>query len=311
MPTPHRSTTKSISAAILLYSLGSTTGVTAAEDKPASQAVKRMPTVNVLDSSLLTEERPVGPTKRPEWTSARRFTTTRVYIQRDPWEVGAATWWRLRHNRDGSYSSRATGEIEIGLPYRMQLDLYEDVRVDGSGRAEHQDFAAEIRWAIADWGKIPMNPTLYAEYKWVDNGADVLEAKLLLGDQIAGGWHYGINFVWEKELGGADRATEFQVVAGLSRTLIDERLGVGVEMKYVNESVTGSRDRPAQKFLIGPSAQWRITDRLSLNVTSLFGTNRDAQLQEFWFILAYNFGRSAENDPHAPKDYSARSSLRR
>jgi hypothetical protein len=277
----------------------------AADTAPASRKVRRLPEVTVLDSSLLTEERPVGPTARPEWTSARRFPTTRVYIQRDPWEAGTAAWWRLRHNRDGTWVSRATGEIELGLPHRMQLDLYEDVRVDGSRRSRHEDFAAELRWALADWGKLPLNPTLYAEYKWVEDGADVFEAKLLLGGQIAAGWHYGINLVWERELGGADRTNEFQVVGGVSRTLLDGRLSLGTEMKYVNESVTGSRSRPEHKFLLGPSVQWRITDRLNLNATSLFGTNRDSQLQEFWFILAYSFGRSGEND------YAARTGLRR
>ena len=271
-----------------------------AEKKPAPGTVQRMPTVTALTGSLLTEERAVGPTGRPEWTSARRFSTTRVYIQKDPWEAGVAAWWRLRHNRDGTWATRATAEVEIGLPHRLQLDLYEDVKVDGSRHSRHEDFAAEIRWALADWGKIPLNPTLYAEYKWVADGADVFEAKLLLGDQLPGGWHYGINLVWEKELGGPDRTNEFQVVGGLSKTLLDGRLSLGAEAKYVNESVTGKRSSPAQKFLIGPSAQWRITDRVHLDVTTLFGTNRDAQLQEFWFILGYDFGSGGEHH-YAPR----------
>lgn len=272
----------------------------AAEPAPARGSAYRMPTVHAIDKPLLSEERPIGPTGRPEWTSARRFTTTRVYIQQDPWQVGIGAWWRARHNRDGTWSSRVTGEVEIGLPYRMQLDLYEEIHVDGARRSQQEDIAAELRWALADWGVIPLNPTLYAEYKWVDEGADVFEAKLLLGGDLGPGWHYGLNLVWEKELGGADRTTEFQIVGGLSRTLFDERLSVGFEAKYVNETVTGDRDHPTQKFLIGPSVQVRFTDRLHLDATALFGTNRDAQRQELWLVLGYDFGKSEATSRQLP-----------
>src|SRR5688572_23749734 len=77
---------------------------------------KHLPTVTVTDAAnregLLNEERPIGETGRPEWTSARRFSTTRVYIQREPWEVGVGQWWRYRYKRDNSSISRLTSEIE-------------------------------------------------------------------------------------------------------------------------------------------------------------------------------------------------------
>ncbi len=141
-----------------------------------AEGVQRLPTVTTTDSmsGKLQEERPVGETGRPEWTSARRFSTTRVYLQQDPWEVGVGAWWRYRNKRDNSSISRLTGEIEIGLPYRFQLDFYYDMAVDGDSRSRTEDFAAEVRYALADWGKIPLNPTLYAEYKWVAEGADVV-----------------------------------------------------------------------------------------------------------------------------------------
>ncbi|HET6410290.1 MAG TPA: hypothetical protein VFG14_20535 [Chthoniobacteraceae bacterium] len=65
----------------------------------------------------LSEERPVGPTGRPEWTSARRFTTTRVYIQKNPWEIGVEQWWRIRDKRDDSIENLFIEEVEIGLPF--------------------------------------------------------------------------------------------------------------------------------------------------------------------------------------------------
>ena len=263
----------------------------AADNKPA---VQKMPEVTVTDSSLLTEEQPVGETGRPEWTSARRFPTTRVYIQKEPWEVGVETWWRYRNKRDGTKVSRMTGEIEIGLPHRMQLDLYYDMAVQGDRSSRTEDYAVELRYALADWGKLPLNPTVYAEYKFVEEGADVLELKLLLGDQLPGGWHYGANFVWEKELAG-ERTTEWQLVAGISKTLIDGRLSLGVEGKYVHETTTTSRGEPEHKIHVGPSAQWRLNDKFSIATTVLFGLTDDAPHEECWLILSYDFGKSGES----------------
>jgi hypothetical protein len=253
---------------------------------------RRMPTVtSTANSGLLNEEQPTDATGRPEWTNARRFTTTRVYIQKAPWEVGVEQWWRYRYKRDNSSISRVTSEIEIGLPYRMQLDLYYDLAVDGDSRSRTEDFAVELRYALADWGKIPLNPTLYAEYKFVpDHGADVFEGKLLLGDQIAGGWHYGINFVLEKQLGD-DRETEWQIVAGLSKTLLDGRLGVGIEAKYVNLTTPDTRTDPEHSFLFGPSVQWRVTDKLHVDMTALFGLNQESPRNECYLIVGYDFGK--------------------
>ena len=263
----------------------------AADQKPA---VQKMPEVTFTETAGLAEEQGIGETGRPEWTSARRFPTTRVYIQKEPWQVGVETWWRYRHKRDGTSVSRMTGEIEIGLPHRMQLDLYYDMAVQGDRSSRTEDYAVELRYALADWGKLPLNPTVYAEYKLVEEGADVLELKLLLGDQLPGGWHYGVNFVWEKELGG-ERTTEWQLTAGLSKTLVDGKFSVGMEGKYVHETTALSRGEPEHKLHVGPSAQWRISERFSASTTVLFGLNNDSPLQECWLVLSYDFGRSGES----------------
>ncbi|MEK0449999.1 MAG: hypothetical protein RL088_2267 [Verrucomicrobiota bacterium] len=283
-------------AILLLATTAAATTALAEEKRPAAQ---KMPEVTITDVNLFNDQRAIGETGRPEWTTARRFPTTRVYIQKEPWQVGAGTWWRYRHKRDGTSISRATAEIEIGLPHRMQLDLYYDMAIDGSRRSRTEDFAVELRYALADWGKLPLNPTLYAEYKWVDEGADVLELKLLLGDQLPGGWHYGANLVWEKELGG-ERTTEWQLVGGVSKTLVDGKFSLGIEGKYVHETTTTSRSEPEHKYHVGPSAQWRITDKFSVATTALFGLNDDSPRQECWLVLSYDFGRGADETKYKP-----------
>lgn len=263
----------------------------AAETTPASDTTQRMPTVTALDHSILSEEQPADETGRPEWTGARRFTTTRVYIQKAPWEFGIESWWRLKHKRDGSIAHRLLEEVEIGLPGRLQLDLYNDIEGDEKGHFHYQSFNVELRWALAEWGKIWGNPTLYAEYKFADDhwGPDVYELKLLLGDQLAPRWHWGLNFVWEAEV-GHDREQEFQVTAGLSYTVIDGKLGVGVEAFYDHDTVKDARGDGANIFAVGPSIQWRITKNLHMDLNCMFGTNKESERQIAYFIIGYDFG---------------------
>src|SRR4051812_6815675 len=73
----------------------------------------RLPETTVLGlGGFLSEEAKVGVTQRPEWTGARRFTGTRVYLQQDPWEVGIESWWRFKNHRDNSFSHRLLEEVE-------------------------------------------------------------------------------------------------------------------------------------------------------------------------------------------------------
>ena len=261
-----------------------------AADPPAS--VTRMPeTTSTASSSMLGEDTAIGDTQRPEWTSARRFPGTRVYIQQEPWEVGVESWWRLKNHRDGTASNRLLEEVEIGLPYRMQLELYNDLEGDQNGRFHYQSFNVELRWALANWGKIWGNPTLYAEYKFADHqwGPDVYELKVLFGDEFAKRWHWAVNFVWEAETGG-EREQEFQIPAGLSYTVIDRCLGLGVEFLYDHDTLAGGRGNPANQFNIGPSIQYRITDKAHLDLSCMFGTNNESDRQITWVVFGYDFG---------------------
>lgn len=257
----------------------------------AAETAGSLPTVTATAPvSSLAEEANLGAYKQPEWTSARRFSTTRVYIQKDPWEVGFEQWWRVRHYRDGTTKHLFTEEIEIGLPNRMQLDIYWDWAHE-KGETSHKDVAFELRWALADWGVIPLNPTLYGEYKITDPkfGGDVFEVKLLLGDEIAKGLHWGLNLAYEREIGG-ELANEFAVAQGLSYTIIDQVLSAGLEMQFKYENVAGERNNGEHKFQIGPSVQWRPTKNTHIDIVGLFGCTNDSPRFEGFLIFGFDFG---------------------
>lgn len=235
------------------------------------------------------EERLIGPYQQPEWTTRRRFPTTRVYLQQPPGTVAFEQWWRGRFYRGGKEKHRFQEEVEIGLPHRLQLDIYENWTMNENGYTRHDSVAVELRWALADWGRIPLNPTLYGEWKFVDEGSDVYELKLLLGEEFGYGWHWGLNAIYEQEIEDA-KTTEWAVSQAISRTLRDEKLSLGVEMKASFETKKGSRDDPEEVYLLGPSLQWRPSPRTHLDLVGLFGLNDDAPRVESYVVFGVDLG---------------------
>jgi hypothetical protein len=242
----------------------------------------------------LDEEQLIGETQRPEWTSRRRFGTTRTYIQYEPWEVAVEQWWRVRSYRNNGKTARQLfmQEIALGLPHRMQLDLYYDWAHE-EGRTRNKDVAVELRWALADWGVLPLNPTLYAEYKATDGayGSDVWETKLLLGTDLAPRLHWAFNAVYEREC-SRSLETEIALTQGLSYTVVDQKLSAGVEMQYKHQYSPGHTNIE-NKFQVGPSVQYNPTRNSWINIVALGGCTADSPALEAFVVLGYNFGKGA------------------
>lgn len=260
---------------------------------PDSASYTLSPIVVVGRPGWLDEEALVGEYKRPEWTTRRRFGTTRVYIQYEPWEVAVEQWWRVRTFHDKNPRHLFMEELAIGLPHRMQLDIYYDWAHEG-GRTMNKDVAVELRWALADWDVIPLNPTLYAEYKATDGdyGSDVWEAKLLLGDDLSPRLHWAFNAVYEREI-SRGRANEFALTQGLSYTIIDQVLSAGLEMQYKYENEQSVRQNGARKFQVGPSIQYNPNRNSWINLVCLFGCTRESPAIEGFVVIGHNFGRAA------------------
>ena len=266
--------------------------------------VAQLPEV-VVTNAALKEEMPGGPYDQPDWTTARRFPSTRIYLQQTPWNLGFEQWVRTfwSDGDDGTHQELSE-EFELGLPHRFQLDVYETWDIDQHSVAVQDEWSVELRYALADWGKIPMNPTLYYEYAFSHNDsssllkANVGEAKLLLGDELAEGWHWGANLSYEGRYGG-DLSKEYMVVAALGKTIVDSKFSVGVESKFASTSVHDDRSDPVNVLEIGPSIQWRPTASTHLDVVPLIGISHDAPAVESFLVFGYDFG-TGENESHAP-----------
>lgn len=249
-------------------------------------------------NAIQSDRQLVGPYNQPVWTTQRPWTTTRIYVL-PPGQAQLEQWVRPTWPMRGLPDFRFLEEFAIGLPGRFQLDIYERWNVEptpnDTQRANHEGVQLELRYALADWGVLPLNPTLYVE--WVDRGGrqnkpNVYETKLLLGDELLPFVYYATNLNLEQETGGF-RTTELSWSHALSWTVIERRLLAGTEMVF--SSVTDRTDRVHAQLsmTIGPSIQYRPTNRTFIDVVSLFGTTSQSPKAQMYVVFGYQFGQRA------------------
>ncbi len=254
--------------------------------QPTSSAVTPLDEV-VVRATALEEEKQNGQYAEPEWVHQRRFSNTRVYIQKDPWEMGVEEWYRTRFYDGGRVTQRFQQEFEIGLPYRMQLDLYEKMIHDSdTGDWKQDEFAVELRYAFANWGVLPGNPTLYTEYAFKEEGSDALETKLLFGDDF-NGWHWGVNLINEHQIWD-EQSNEWAISVGLSKTIIDSKFSAGIEGKWSHP------DHEKSEGLLGPSFQWLPTPNTHLDLVAMGGLTNSSPNAECWLIFGFDFGKGSK-----------------
>jgi len=250
---------------------------------PVTQTVE----VNASKLPALREEDLVGSYQQPLWTAARRFPTTRVYILPES-KIDAEYWNRTTYNKDGTRDYRNMYEVEFGLPHRFQVDIY--YRTDESSKDDivHPSEQYEMRYAFADWGKLPGNPTVYFEFIRHHDEPNQIEPKLLLGGDFEQMWHWAVNFVAECQTSG-DLEREYQVCNGLSYTLLDYKLAVGVEGREVFTDAKQDRGSFTTEIVLGPSFQYRPITHCYVNFAPLVGVTDESPDAQLWLNAGYEF----------------------
>lgn len=246
-----------------------------------------LPPVDVVATSGLREEQRVGSYAQPVWTTDRRFAETRVYVR--PEGSLQFEWWYIPTvNRRGPSDFESQFELEFGLPYRFQLDLYLNPSWTGSGGPTFLNEAIELRYALADWGKIWGNPTLYLEYTKQDQGPDQLEFKFLFGGELAPRYHWGWDLTYQRDMGG-DNANTYETTAGLSYTVVDNKFDLGAEFKLQYFEFRGSRGHFHDNTFLGPSLQYRPIPRMHIDAAPLIGLTHESPGLQLYIVLGWEF----------------------
>ncbi len=260
------------------------------------------------------EEVPSAYGAPPGLSRSRLSNTTQAYVL-PPWSFFFGEIFEGQGFRHGPPDYLFTQEIEMGLPYRFGVAAESKFeRFNGGGGAE--TVSLEARWALADWNKIPLNPTLFAEYKFgvgtirheerpppagggeeeEEEGGppkvpDAYEFRLLLAQEFGGRFEWAMNWFFEKENTG-DRGREWGFSQAVMTPVLlpNERLKVGLEMEYKNFTTKDTRGDPLNSFVIGPTLAWKPTASTRLDVSPLFGCTDDSPVANVFVVFSWLFG---------------------
>ncbi len=256
------------------------------------------------------------------FSRARFAPTTSAYVL-PPWTFYFGTIYEGDAFRHGPPDHLFTEEVEMGLPHRFGLAAETRIeRFDGGGGLS--TVSIEGRYALADWNKIPLNPTLFAEYKFgvgtirheegpppppgeeeEESGPpkvpDAYEFRLLLAQDFGDRIEWAMNWFFEKENTG-DRGREwgFAQSASIPVLLERERLKVGVEMEYKNFTVKDTRGDPMHSFVIGPTVAFRSSRNTRFDISTLFGCTEDSPRVQVFAVFSFLLGPGTEQGAEAP-----------
>jgi hypothetical protein len=277
-------------------------------DTPNSNAQDSISSVVVTG-----EEIPSSYGAPPGFSRTRTSPLTTSYVL-PPWAFFVGTIYQGDFTEEGPPDHLWTQEVEMGLPGRFGVAAevgFERFK-GGSG---FSTISLEGRYALADWNKIPLNPTIFAEYKFgvgtlrheegpppppgeeeeEEFGApkvpDAYEFRLLLAQDFGEKVEWAFNAFFEKENTG-DRGREWGFAQSIAMPVLlpNERLRAGVEMQYQNFTVKDTRGSPIHRFNIGPSVAWKPSASTRFDVSTLFGATDDSADVQVFAIFSWVFG---------------------
>ena len=218
-----------------------------------------------------------------------------------------------------------TQEFEVGLPYRFQLAFEMDEEYQ-NGLGQIPSTTIEVRWAHANWGKIPFNPTLLVEYdigtgrqypvqpgqnaeqesgdsignavSQRTNIPNSYEVRLLLGQEI-GYIEFAGNIFFDQDL-WADREREIGFSTASSFPVLGEALKIGLETSYQNVSQPGARSKAQNIFELGPSLSVKLSHHTHIDLAPLCGVTADSPHVDFFLIFSIDLGTGAAAEVESP-----------
>jgi hypothetical protein len=236
-----------------------------------------------------------GEPRSPEWTQARPFGTTRVWLL-DPGAMDFEAWYTLTSAENGvSGQTKHLWQVEYMIaPVRgVQLDVYFNYQYDDEQGAHIQGAQIEGRFAPWRYGTVFGNPALYLEWHPQNRDANRAEVRLLLGGQIFTPRPRGaINPFVEQNVDApaagapflADR--EMGVAAAAGYGVVENALMLGGEIKAAaDQEGTGTY---RSNVRLGPSLWTQLGDgHFHVTAMALAGVTATSNGIESTMIVGY------------------------
>ena len=276
----------------------------------------------------------IGPYNQPRWSARGRFSADTDVYALPPYSFYIDVDYHGTFPRRGFPDHLFVQEFELGLPYRFQLafELYQEAQ---NGQRQVPFVLFEGRYALANWGKIPLNPTILAEYSFgtgkqypvqpgqnqeadagdseqtqgdaagrvrADTKKDVpnaYEVRLLLGQELGKYIEFAGNIFLDQDLSG-DREREIGFSTATSYAIRGEALKIGLETSYRNVSQPGDRRNVKNIFELGASFTVKPSPHTRIDLAPLFGATNDSPHLELFAIFSIDFGTGAERELEGP-----------
>src|SRR5437879_5208401 len=110
------------------------------------------------------EELPSAYGAPPDLSHGRISTLTKSYVL-SPFSFELEAGYEGSIFRHGLPAQLFRQEIEVGLPARFTVGVQNRVE-HFAGDTRDRSFTLEARYALANWNKLPLNPTISAEYRF-------------------------------------------------------------------------------------------------------------------------------------------------
>src|SRR5690242_15940576 len=100
----------------------------------------------------------------PDLSHGRISTLTKSYVL-SPFSFEVEAGYEGAIFRHGLPTELFGQEIEMGLPARFTVGVQNQLE-HFAGETHDRSFTLEARYALANWNKLPLNPTISAEYRF-------------------------------------------------------------------------------------------------------------------------------------------------
>src|SRR5215510_8778964 len=227
----------------------------------------------------------------PDLSHGRISTLTKSYVL-SPFSFELEGGYEGHIFRHGLPVHLFRQEIEMGLPARFTVGVQNQVE-HFAGDTFERSFTLEARYALANWNKLPLNPTISVEYRFgLDNAVqDSGEFALLISHDFPHLVEWAMNIFVDREFGGGESTSAgFAQSIEVPVLLPEEKLEVGLEIQYRSGGQTIEPESTIKGFAIGPTLAWRPTKNVRFDLSPLIECSNHAPALQVFAIFSVSLG---------------------
>ena len=247
------------------------------------------------------EELPTAYGAPPDLSHGRISTLTKSYVL-SPFSFELEGGYEGAIFQHGLPAQLFRQELEMGLPARFTVGIQNQIEQFG-GNTRDRSFTLEARYALVNWNKLPLNPTISAEYRFgLSNGfEDSAELALLISHDFPHLIEWAMNIFVDREFGGRQSTSAgFAQSVEVPLLLPEEKLEAGIEMQYQSGGERIGGRGSTKGLVVGPTLAWRPTKSVRFDVSPLIGCSDHTPAVQVFAVFSFSFGGPATGDTETP-----------